>query len=140
MPMTSAQRRELYLALSDAPSYRIRYKYDELTFREAQNTIAFLKRENMDMPSVLFDISQKPAQDRYVNVTSQETAEERKEHDTWFLNRLTDYPMDKQTRIDRCRELLNELAKLGIAPSELAAVKEELKESQAHFSEIRRSE
>ena len=138
MPMTPAQRRELYLALSDSPSYRIRYKYDELTFREAQDVIVFLKKKSSNMPPVLFSISQKPVRDRYSDTASPESIEDRREHDTWFLNRLADYPMDKQIQIDRCRELLNELARLGISPTEMDAAREELKESQTHFSEISR--
>ena len=80
------------------------------------------------MPSVLFDISRKPDNDR-ANDNLPETAAERAEQDTWFLTRLSDYPLDKQMRIDRCPELLNELGGLGISLERMAAAKEELQEA-----------
>ena len=99
--------------------------------------IAFLRKGNLEMPSVLFDISRKPENGR-TNNNPPETAAEREEHDTWFLTRLSDYPLDKQTRIDRCRELLNELGGLGIFPEGMAAAKEELQEARMRFDSINR--
>ena len=46
--------------------------------------------------------------------------------------------MDKQIRIDRCRELLNELGHLGIQPEQMKVASGELKDSIASFAEIER--
>ena len=63
---------------------------------------------------------------------------ERKSQDTFFLSRLADFPMDKQMRIDRCRELLNELGQIGIKPETMENARMELKIAAASFAEIER--
>jgi len=138
MPMTPAQRRELYLALSDSPLYRLRCKYEELTYREAQDVTAFLKDTDKPQPPVLFNINEKPDRKPVIAVSPEDAEKERKSQDTFFLSRLADFPMDKQMRIDRCRELLNELGQLGIKPETMENARMELKVAAASFAEIER--
>ncbi|MCR5789604.1 MAG: relaxase/mobilization nuclease domain-containing protein [Lachnospiraceae bacterium] len=136
MPMTPAQRRELYLALSDSPLYRLRCKYEELTYQDAREVIAFLRSQNSNQPSVLFSLNERNGSGQRMSPKNTETEANRRSHDTFFLSRLADFPMDKQIRIDHCRELLNELALLGIAPDGMEDARNELRQAVASFDSI----
>ena len=138
MPMTPLQRRDLYLALSDSPVFRLRCKYDELTFREAQEVIDFLKKGTGEQPQMLYDITDKNSSKVPETLPLSDSEDERRSRDTFFLSRLADYPLEKQMRIDRCRELLNELGSVGITPDDLQTAGSELKASIAAFDEIKR--
>ena len=52
-PMTPSQRRELYLALQDAPQYQLTRKFDHVTYSEAKECIQFLKGNSSDIPKLL---------------------------------------------------------------------------------------
>ena len=52
-PMTSSQRRELYLALQKKPLYRINNKFTNMTYEEAKNCICFLNGQSATMPEQL---------------------------------------------------------------------------------------
>ncbi len=52
-PMTSSQRRELYLALQKKPLYRINSKFTNMTYDEAKECIRFLNGHSDTMPEQL---------------------------------------------------------------------------------------
>ena len=52
-PMTSSQRRELYLALQKKPLYRINSKFANMTYDEAKECIKFLNGHSDTMPEQL---------------------------------------------------------------------------------------
>lgn len=58
IPTTASQKRELNIEISKSPIYRITCKYDELTYREAENVLDFLKGRTTIKPDVLTDISE----------------------------------------------------------------------------------
>lgn len=49
-PMTSTQRRDLFLALQDHPLYKISVKYDTLTYEDAKKCISFLQGKTDKKP------------------------------------------------------------------------------------------
>lgn len=52
-PMTSSQRRELYLSLQKHPLYKMSTKYDNLTYMEARECINYLNGKSDTIPKVL---------------------------------------------------------------------------------------
>ncbi len=57
-PMTQEQKRNLYIAISSSPVFRLSVKYDELTFQQAQSAIDFLNGRSSIKPDILTDISE----------------------------------------------------------------------------------
>ncbi len=52
-PMTSAQRRQLFIELEKNPGFKVAVKYDEIPYRQAQRAINFLKGKTADRPGIL---------------------------------------------------------------------------------------
>lgn len=58
MPMTSAQRRELFIALQDS-GYVLTEKYNRISYTEAKNTIDFLNGKTDISPEIIVDENNK---------------------------------------------------------------------------------
>lgn len=57
-PLTAKQRRELFIALSDSDTYRIKCDFDELTHEEGQAVIAFLKGKSVEKPDMIVSLDE----------------------------------------------------------------------------------
>ncbi len=135
-PMTPGQRRELYQLLSASPVYRLKCKYDELTYKEGAAIIAFLRGKTAERPEMLYD-REHPASDAK-DTQAQETADQRSQKEMFFRARLSEYPLDTQLKLDHCRELLNRLGALGISPDHLEESKTELQDSLAAQEKVKK--
>ena len=97
---------------------------------------SIIDAKSLPLTSVLFGLNERYGRSQKMSLKNAETEADRRSQDTFFLTRLADFPMDKQIQIDRCRELLNELALLGIAPDGLENARNELKQSVATFDSL----
>ncbi len=134
-PMSPAQRRDLYLLLSETPYYRLKCKYDALTYEEGKEIIAFLRKKSGEVPERLIDL-RNPPEESSLPPEKPETDRTRADKELFFRERLTEYPLNTQLQLDQCRELLTELASLGITPDHLQEARAELMAELALWEEI----
>ncbi|MCR5127269.1 MAG: hypothetical protein K6B69_04110 [Lachnospiraceae bacterium] len=126
-PMLPSQRRDLYQLLSASSVYRLKCKYDELSYQEGAAIIDFLHGKSATCLEMLIDLSDRSPQ-RTVKETEQ-SPDRRAEKEMFFRSRIAEYPLNTQMKLDHCRELLNRLGQLGIAPEKLQEAQDELKAS-----------
>lgn len=53
IPMTPKQRRDLYKAVDDSAIFRLKYKYDDISYEEAKDILGFLKGKTTVKPEAL---------------------------------------------------------------------------------------
>ena len=124
MPMTPAMRRELYLKLSDSPIYRVRCKYEELTWQEARQTLDFLSGRTKDKPDVLYDLSNPFTKGYLPREKGEGGAEQhsvRKAQDDRFMGQISGLELEDM---------------MDISPEGMEDAKKELSQTVQHAAEV----
>lgn len=127
-PMSSIQRRNLFLAISDSKNYRLNCKYDEITASQVGEIIDFLKSpKTHHMPAMVISMEEfehlrkkkmkDTIQKRKMGVrTIQEEADKNnticREQD--YAKLLQKYDFEERELIRKYRDALNHLVQFGI--------------------------
>lgn len=127
MPMSSSQRRDLYLALEESDLYKPVCRFDEISYPEAKDMILFLKGKTDSIPPKLvlkdnpLPYPGDPSTDLDYDITNID-------RNMAFSKILASVPLDIQVQLIRYRSLLNELASYGITAADFCSVKKSLSE------------
>ena len=151
-PSTPQQRRELFLQLEKNQMYRLEGKFDQLTFREADQCINFLRGKTAIKPDCMVSMMEEmdhmlaakrgdrlperedvPRDGKPKNTV--ESQKMREEKDRKFMEAILSLPLDQAEKLSDLRELLNELGKLDVDISNLVEKKQEMMDSIDAFHE-----
>jgi len=127
-PMSSIQRRNLFLAISDSKNYRLNCKYDEITASQVNGIIDFLKSpKTLQKPDMIISLEeferirkkkmQETIQKRKIGIrTSQEEADNNNNNSSELdlKKLLQQYDSDEKALILKYRGALNHLVQYGI--------------------------
>lgn len=127
-PMTTTQRRELFLAIDTNQDYRLKYRFEEIDSITASAIIVFLKGTSGQCPEALLSTTeyirqhtpyQKDAHFLSTNERRSDSPAEKARKDTLFLSLLSDYPEEEAQALLDHRTAMDFLAQAGISLSEL---------------------
>ncbi|MHB8131457.1 MAG: relaxase/mobilization nuclease domain-containing protein [Mobilitalea sp.] len=127
-PMSPIQRRNLFLAISDSKSYRLIYKYDEITASQVGEIIDFLKSpKTKEKPTMIItmeefeNIRKRKMQDTIQNRKMGIRTRQEEADNSEYINSEQDYSKLLQTYnsedralILKYRDALNNLLRFGI--------------------------
>ena len=131
MPMTPAQKRQLYLLLSKHDRYIPQYKYEDIDYVSAASMIDYLSGRG-ERPDILIDKLERSAVDTDIVKHVQETGQNRSEEIPLLQeNHKNDLLQEDHNEITvALKAAASNLLKLGYHPDDLANIRTQMQDIQ----------
>lgn len=133
MPMSPDQRRRLFIAVQDNPSYKLDCSFDEISFEQAEDIIGFLNGRSSTLPLHVIDYNSPmphkspdgPSDDRLIN-------------EARFISEIEKMSLKDQQTLSKYRSILNDLRSYGLDISYIDSVLNEIEVIRSSYLEINR--